>query len=342
MQIVGRIAAAITKAVAGFELTAKDTFVIVTDPGVVPDVRKALEQVAAACGYTLLVSDTPTGSAQAFTGPVADMLARGNAWLFVTSLSRTHCPQVVEHVIHNKRARLMSVTNGRPDIWLEGAINEDFDAMRERVRHIAEWCRGVKYFHITDKHGTNLVVFPWQEHLIKEPGLITKPGDICNFPFGETAWPVKLTGSSGDIVSQGVVGTGVGYPDKPIILRVKNGVVTSVEGGKSADKLRASMDAAGPQAYWLAEVAFGANAAAWRDGGTRLPPTSLEGEKAYSPTNTTMHIAHGANHVFGIPEDHLWCATCAHHTDHVLWGGLTVKAHSSASFFLIKNGVPIY
>ncbi len=342
MHIVSRIAAGIEKAISGFELGQAEQLAIVTDKGVDPKVGKALRQVAGD-RFELLISDTPTGAAQPFSPEIERVLADSSAWFFVTSLSRSHCPQTVKYVIERKQARLMSVTNGHPDIWLKGAVNEDFAAMRKRVRRVAELCREVLYFHVTDKHGTDLVVSPWQEHLIEEPGLLKKGGDVCNFPFGETAWPVKLDTTRGRIVSCGVVGTGVGYPDEPIRFTVANGVITSVAGGKSAAKLRVSMDAAGPQAYWLAEVAFGANAAAWRDGGKRLPPTSLEGEKAYSAVDTTMHIAHGANHVFGVPHEHPWCATCAHHTDHVLWGELNVTAYTrDTSFRLVDNGVPIY
>lgn len=354
LELFARIRAGIRKAVNSFQLKYSDHLAIVSDDGVDENVLAALRAISVELSRDeydgiLLMSERPTGSAQPFDEDIEKELARSTAWFFLTSLSRSHCPQTVKYVIEQQHARLMSVTNGRPDIWLEGAINEDFWEMRARVAKLQELCCDVSYYHVTDANGTDLIIAPWQELIFPEPGLVTKPGQLCNFPFGECAWPVRHPGTAGVIVSNGVVGTGIGYPDEPIRLTIEEGIVTKVEGGESARKLETAMDEADRKAghsgaRYIAEVAFGANAAAWRDNGNRLPPTSLEGEKAYSATSTSMHIAHGANHLFGVPHDAPEFSDVAHHTDHVLWGELNVYAcrNNNARFDLITNGVPMY
>ena len=364
----------IQKVIAGFCLKKGDHMVAISDPGVESPVRAALniaigeiqlQTSSSGIKAGFVRSAQPTGSAQPFEPEVEEKMEQATALLYLTSLSRSHCAQTHKFVLSDRpgreRARLISITNGRADTLLVGAANENFDEMRKRIKRINKLCENVKFFHITSPEGTNFWVRPWTRYAVVDDGLINEPGKLGNFPFGEGAsTAVKFLGTTGVIVSNRGVGNGLGRLKDPIRMAVLNGKIVAMEGGEQARTLKAAMKEADAKiadtgicklpnpSYWLAEVSFGANAEAWREEGGRkvLPPTSLEAEKAYSEKDASLHVAHGANYVFGVPKHLKSYNPVGHHTDHVLQGGITVDAYPlpgfGKMFRLIDQGVPIY
>lgn len=358
------ILAGVRKAVSCLYLKPDDRFIIVSDIGVDVTVREALHEAMSevdgqSCWATYVMSDEPTGSAQPFNQNIEEQLASCTAWLFVTSMSRTHCEQTRKYVLEQKTARLLSVTNARSsDIFTMGAVNENLEEMRVRIRRIAELCEGVRRFCITSDAGTGIFISPDLEYCVSDDGIIDTPGKLSNFPFGEWACPVIWAGSGGVVISDGVIGSGIGSPDEPLYMDFWGGKMSRITGGESAKRLAEIMTEADRKAGnralergysgYLAEIAFGANSCAWRGdrvNGLTLPPTSLEAEKAYCPGDTSIHIAHGCNHAFGVHPNAPHFNSVGHHTDHVLRGGVTVIAYYEdrrTPVHLIDRGIPIY
>jgi hypothetical protein len=358
-------------------LTGEDRLVVVFDAGIDSVCQVALRSAVGILQSEgaitqILEASIPTGPAQDLGMYIEGQMRDATAFLYHTSMSRSHCPQtrmfipgkdengeLIKRADGRPQARLLSITNGKADTLLKGAVNEDLVAMRERIVRINKMTEGVTQFHITTQAGTNLWVTPWPEMMVVDNGLITQPGQLGNYPFGEgCSCAVKFSGTNGLLVSDGVIGAGIGQVDKPITMHIEYGKICEILGGKSRDTLIRSMDDADrkmpassllsqPSRY-IAEIAFGMNAAAWRvdeSGKKVLPPTSLEAEKAYDPDNTSIHIAHGANHIFGVPAGHPYFNPVQHHTDHVLCGGVTVDAYfheDRPALRLIDNGKPIY
>jgi len=210
------------------------------------------------------------------------------------------------------KARFISITNIKTEILTEGGALEDPEEMTARIDKFAEVMKGVEKVRITSENGTDLTVDIKVPSLMKETGVIDKPGQGSNFPSGEFAGSVDLAGTNGVYVADGAVGM-VGRVDHPIKIFIENGVAARIEGGQSAKKIEEILQKAqkdfeekNPQdkktsAYKVAEFAFGMNSKAFRyEGGKRIsPPTSLEGEKGLG----TIHIALGKNSLFNMPKD---------------------------------------
>src|SRR3989339_1041674 len=210
------------------------------------------------------------------------------------------------------KARLISITNTTRDILTVGGALEDPIEMAQRIDKMAEVMRGVEKVRITSENGTNLELDIKVPSLIKESGVIDRPGQAANFPSGEYAGSVDLAGTSGVYVVDGAVGM-IGKVDAPIKITIENGVAVKIEGGESAEKLKGILEKANLEhkarypedattdAFKLAEFAFGMNSKAFRydEAGNKVsPPTSLEGEKGLG----TIHIALGKNTIFNVPK----------------------------------------
>ncbi len=215
--------------------------------------------------------------------------------------------------IFPSKARIISIINTNREILTKGAALEDPVEMVKRIDKFAEAMEGVEKVKITSENGTNLELDIKVPSLMKENGIIDRPGMGSNFPTGEYDGAVDLAETNGVYVIDGAIGM-IGKPDKPIKLTIEKGKVTKIEGGESAKKLQAILEETNKKyreknpddkttdAFKLAEFSFGMNSKAFRyseDGRRISPPTSLEAEKGLG----TIHIALGKNSIFNIEKD---------------------------------------
>lgn len=213
----------------------------------------------------------------------------------------------------SSKSRILSITNTNREILTTGGALEDPVELAERIDRFAEIMKGVEKVKIKSEDGSELELDIKVPTLMKDNGIIEKPGMAGNFPNGEYAGSVDLIDTNGIITIDGAVGM-IGRVDQPIKITIKNGVAVKIEGGESAQKLQEILDKADKEykeknpkdestnAFKLAEFSFGMNSKAFRyakDGKRISPPTSLEGEKGLG----TVHIALGKNTLFGVPKN---------------------------------------
>ncbi len=247
------------------------------------------------------------------------------------------------------KARIISITNTNREILTKGAALEDPVEMAKRIEQFAEIMKGVEKVKITSENGTDLEIDIKVPSLMKENGIIDRPGMGSNFPTGEYGGAVDLAETNGIYVIDGAIGM-IGRPDKPIKLTIEKGEVTKIEGGESAKKLREILEKTNKEyreknpddkttdAFRLAEFSFGMNSKAFRytEKGERIsPPTSLEAEKGLG----TIHIALGKNSIFNIEKNDPDYNDIPIHIDCVAMN-TTVKGvkKDGEKIELIKNG----
>lgn len=221
--------------------------------------------------------------------------------------------KLCEDSMFSSKARIISITNTKREILTEGGSQEDPLVMAERIDKFAKVMEGVEKVKITSENGTDLELDIKVPTLIKETGIINKPGQGANFPSGEYGGAVDLQDTKGIYVVDGAVGM-IGRVDRPIRITLENGLAVKIEGGEAAEKLQEILEKANkeyqeknPQdkttsAFRLAEFSFGMNSKAFRytEKGERMsPPTSLEGEKGLG----TIHLALGKNSIFNIDKN---------------------------------------
>lgn len=120
---------------------------------------------------------------------------------------------------------------------------------------------------------------------------LVKPGQFSPVPTVEANVP-PVEGSAGGrlVVDASIPYIGIGVLNEPMDVRVANGTIQSIEGGKQADILTDNLDSFDdPLVYNIAEVGLGLNPY------SRLTGCMLDGEGVLK----TLHIGIGTNITLG-------------------------------------------
>lgn len=117
--------------------------------------------------------------------------------------------------------------------------------------------------------------------------LVTETGATATIPeWGDAEiGPVEGTANGTLVVDASMAYLGV--ITEPVRMRVRDGLVTSIEGGKEADRLRDILDAAGPTGRNIAELGIGT-----------VPRGGITGHKDDKLLGT-VHVALGHNRTLG-------------------------------------------
>jgi leucyl aminopeptidase (aminopeptidase T) len=168
---------------------------------------------------------------------------------------------------------------------LAGELSRPAPDLTGPARQLIEELDGCETIRIRGRAGTDLTLRvrgrPWKT----DTGpLLT--GEGANFPGGEIFVAPHSDGADGVLVADVTVPYTVeGLVDAPVTMRFERGRVTSIEGGKAAEMLRAIVDQAGPGGDVIAELGIGLNHAIEPRGHVMLD------EKA----GGTAHVAIGRN-----------------------------------------------
>lgn len=167
-------------------------------------------------------------------------------------------------------------------------LNADYHRIAKLSVRLANILTRGSVAHITTPAGTDIGLSLRGRRGHADTGLVHKPGDFSNLPAGEAYLaPVEGT-AQGIIAVDGCIGE-TGVLRKPIILRVRDGFVTSISGGAQAEVLQRAIRGLGKEARNIAELGIGTNYKA------RVVGSSLEDEKVMG----TVHIAMGDNTSMG-------------------------------------------
>ncbi len=213
--------------------------------------------------------------------------------VYLTSTAMAHAPITEELVQAGKRFILMEELT--PDMLVKGGPAwVDYHAMNELGLKIAKVFTEGKMARVTCPNGTDLTasIEGRVGRSVAGLPLSLRPGGGggCAFPDGEAhVCPLEGTGN-GTIVFD-LTAHSVGRLTDPIILTVKDGYVTKIEGGKQADKWREILAAQNdPLSYNCpAEISIGLNKNVTPTGSMRTD------KKKYA----TSHIGVGDTVVLG-------------------------------------------
>ncbi|MFT9846879.1 aminopeptidase [Aneurinibacillus sp. REN35] len=185
-------------------------------------------------------------------------------------------------------ARVLVMRGVTKELMLYGAVGADYhkiDLVSEVVRQRMTKGKNVR---ITSPSGTDLTLSIEGRNGLMLTGLVKGPGTFAAMPDGEAAIaPVEGT-TEGTLVIDHTMDS-LGILDAPIRMEVRKGHVVSIEGGKSAERLKKLIEESDEGASNIAEFAIGTNPNA------RLIGNMAEDKKAWG----TVHIAVGDSHVIG-------------------------------------------
>jgi len=208
--------------------------------------------------------------------------------------------------------RLLDLADLGPESFQkDGGMTENLAEMEHRLNKMEAILKEVDGLQITSEYGTNLEVGlrPFEERRwYKDTGIIAGPGKWDNLPGGEiftTPDERKVNGTLVLPVMDSEISGEQGV-DEFVKVNIKNGLITSIQGGKSAEKLRKKLEeeairehseGSNPlNVYQVAEISFGANSKARSSVADPEQPYNypavsvVEAEKRFG----TMHIAFGS------------------------------------------------
>lgn len=203
----------------------------------------------------------------------------------------------------------------------EGPMCVDWKALAKRTRAIAKTVSAAEAVTVTTRDGTNMTFSKKGRTALPDTGMLTKPGNFSNLPAGEVFFaPVEGT-AHGTMVLHWAPTRALA---SPIIVTVRNGVVTAVTGDEPyVAVLQARLDER-PDNRNIAELGIGTNDRASR------PDNILESEKILG----TIHIAMGDNSSFG------GTVKTPFHQDFVFFKPTVVLTGPDGSrTILMKNGI---
>jgi len=169
---------------------------------------------------------------------------------------------------------------------LKGPMQADWDKVSRITRRIARMVNLADTITVSSPNGTSLSFSKRGRDAMMDTGILTERGSVSNLPAGEVFVAPVEGSASGRLILEWAPTHKL---KDPIILDVRDGMVTSISGGDEyAEILRKRLSERLENAN-IAEFGIGTNEMASR------PDNILESEKILG----TIHIALGDNSSFG-------------------------------------------
>ena len=242
---------------------------------------------------------------------IAKQMLNYDVILMATTKSLSHTTARKNATKHGARAASMP---GITTEMMKRTLNVDFNKIKKDNLQLISKLKSRNEIRITTKLGTDITFYTKSRKWISDDGLYTKKGSFGNLPAGEVFIAPLENKTNGTIVCDASVG-GLGMADENIKIKVKNGFIEKIEGGKIAKKFELLLK----NKFYrnVAELGIGTNPKA------KITGEVLEDEKVIN----TCHIAFGNNRHFGGEVD------VPFHVDFVIKNPII----SSKDYVLVKN-----
>ncbi len=185
----------------------------------------------------------------------------------------------------------------------------DYTRMRKDCRRLEGLLNSSDSVRVTSSSGTDIEVGVRGRKAMRDDGDLRRPGASGNMPAGETFISPALGQTNGTIAFDGSMALAKGeiFVKEPILVKVRDGYVKTISGGREAEQLRRSVSAGARTARAMVskgelkpsegekyarnsksigELGIGLNRKA------RIVANMLEDEKVYG----TCHFAIGSNY----------------------------------------------
>ncbi len=274
-------------------LKARERFAIIVDDLTDREIPIELARAALALGADPVVVSFAPRTRSGAEPPASAAAAMAAADVVVCAASTSLYHTAAKAAAQRAGARGDFNAPHRAEAWRTGAMTADFEAIRARAERLAALLRVTHEVRVTSPAGTDLrATVTGREPMAWLTGICRNPGEVSALPGGEVSLP-PLEGTSEGIVVWERVASDLGALDGPVRITVREGRAVAIEGGASAERLRAIVGAV-VDADNIGEIGIGLNPAA------RIGDEITEAKKAYG----TVHVALGdsANEYGGLVE----------------------------------------
>ncbi len=231
----------------------------------------------------IILTEIPRGHGAEPPKRVADEMLHYDVVLLATTKSLSHTK--ARKNASKKGARIASMPGITIDM-IKRALNADFKKIKLINEELIKKFKNKNNIKITTKKGTDLEFSAKGRKWISDDGIYTKKGAFGNLPAGEIFIAPLEGKTNGMIIADASVG-GLGKVDECIKIKVEDGFIRKIEGGKTAKAFSKLLK---NRLYRnVAELGIGTNPKA------KVTGNVLEDEKVIG----TCHIAFGNNRHFG-------------------------------------------
>ena len=160
----------------------------------------------------------------------------------------------------NAGSRVLVLTHFTEDMMIHGGIEADFEEMKPVCISMAEALAGAEKVVLTSPGGTHLE-YSAKGRRGNHLYCMVEKGEFSTLPTIEAnVSPLEGT-ANGVIVADGSIPyIGIGVLEEPVVLKVKDGFITDISGGRQAKMLSDDLASKGdPNVYNIAEHGVGLN-----------------------------------------------------------------------------------
>lgn len=213
---------------------------------------------------------------------IADFMRSVDVVIAPTTVSITHT--LARSEASSSGTRIGSMPNITEDMFINGAINADFDIVLKLTEKLSKKLTKAKYARI-EKDNKVLEFNLENRQGINSPGVYINKKEAGNIPSGEAFIAPVENSVNGEIIIDGSM-VGIGLLENPLYMKIESGKIVELKGDIE-NKLDILFES--EENHTIAELGIGTNPAA------RLTGIILEDEKVFG----TVHIAFGTNTSFG-------------------------------------------
>jgi len=196
------------------------------------------------------------------------------------------------HNALNNGARVLAMSAFVEEQMYVGGIQADFVKQRPECERFAEHFTNSNKVEITSSSGTKFTASIKGRNGNAHSCIVNEPGQYSAVPNIEAnVAPVEGTAEGVIVVDGSVPNFGIGIVESPIVIKVKNGSITEITGGKEAALLNSLLKRLGDStALNIAQIAIGLNPEIRRFNGIMLNDHGVYG---------SVHVGIGTSHNLG-------------------------------------------
>lgn len=272
-----------------FQVKEGETVVITADTGSDEDLVNATASSVVSTGGKPMViwTSLPDGVGKAAdpklpVEALSSALCKADVWIEYNSKWLLYSTPFEVAEQKNKKLRYINLVEMTAELLYRTLGNINMLELSKFLNKVAKMTRASKRMKITNPSGTDVEFTLNPNHLVScdageahIPGIHMLPGQINVVP--------KFGSVNGTIVYNGALTPPCGLLDEPVIMKIEDGIVTSIEGGRQAVEFRGWLKSfEDPNMFRIAHVAYGLNP------GAKLSGNIVEDERVWGCTEWGM------------------------------------------------------
>lgn len=189
---------------------------------------------------------------------IAAAMKESDAFISIVGKSITHTHAVKNAIANGSRGVVL--TQFSEEMMIRGGIECDFQEIKPLCKSMAAEMAGSKEIVLTTAAGTHLT-YSAEGRRGNALYCMVEKGEFSTVPTVEAnVSPLEGTANGVIVADASIPYIGIGVLDEPVRLKVENGRIVSIEGGKQAQMLKKDLeDKNDPNVYNIAEMGMGLN-----------------------------------------------------------------------------------